>query len=254
MNTRVVIPQEPDAGASGRVALVTGGARGIGLACARQLAHAGYKVAITYRSTAPPADLPPGILAVSCDVTSSEQVDKAFTAIEEALGPVEILVSNAGITKDTLVLRMGDDDFDSVLEANLSGGFRVARRAVQKMMRARWGRIVFISSVVGATGQAGQANYAASKAGLVGLARSLAREFASRKITVNVVAPGPIATDMLDQLNEDRQLAITSAVPLGRLGEPDEVAAAIRFLVSEDAGYVTGAVIPVDGGLGMGAW
>src|SRR3954470_8066107 len=197
-----------------RVVLVTGGAKGIGLACARAFADNGYSVAVTYRSAPPPDDAGQGILAVPCDVTDSAQVDAAFSMIEEKLGPVEILVSNAGITNDTLVLRMSDDDFDSVIEANLAGGFRVAKRAVQKMMRARWGRIIFISSVVGATGQAGQANYAASKSGLVGLARSLAREFASRHITCNVVAPGPIRTDMLDTIAENHRSAIEQAVPL----------------------------------------
>ncbi len=235
-----------------RVALVTGGSRGIGHATARALRDAGYRVAVTYRSSPPPPE--DGLFAVACDITSTESVDAAFDAIEAELGPVEILVANAGITHDTLVLRMSDADFDEVIETNLAGSFRVARRAVQKMMRARWGRIVFVSSVVGATGQAGQANYAASKAGLVGLARSLAREFASRSVTVNVVAPGPVATDMFDALPEARRDAIASVVPLGRLGAPDEVAAAITFLVSDGAAYITGAVLPVDGGLGMGVW
>lgn len=233
--------------------LVTGGARGIGWACAQAFAAAGHRVAVTYRSAGPP-DGNDDILAVRCDVTDSDQIDMAFSTIEDELGPVEILVSNAGITRDMLVLRMGDEDFDSVVDTNLAGGFKVAKRAVQKMMRARWGRIIFISSVTGATGQAGQANYAASKAGLVGLARSFAREFASRKITVNVVAPGPIATDMLDALSDDRLSAIETAVPLGRLGTPDEVAAAVCFLATDEAAYVTGAVLPVDGGLGMGVW
>jgi len=236
-----------------RVVLVTGGAKGIGLACARQFASRGHRVAITYRSP-PEGGIDEGILAVPCDVTDSTQVDAAFTTVEGELGPVEILVANAGITKDTLVLRMSDEDFQTVIDTNLAGSFRVARRAVQKMMRARWGRIIFISSVVGATGQAGQANYAASKAGMVGLARSLAREFASRKITVNVVAPGPIATDMLAELPADRQSMIEAAVPLARMGDPDEVAAAVTYLASERAGYVTGVVLPVDGGLGMGGW
>jgi len=235
-----------------RVVLVTGGSRGIGLAAAKALAADGYRVAVTYRS-APPTDSPE-LLAVRCDVTDTEQVDAAFGEIEATLGPVEILIANAGITHDTLVLRMSDRDFDEVVATNLAGGFKVARRAVQKMMRARYGRIVFISSVVGGAGQAGQANYAASKAGLVGLARSLAREFASRSITVNVVAPGPIDTDMLDALSDERRKAIGGAVPLGRLGTVDEVAATISFLVSDGASYITGAVIPVDGGLGMGVW
>ena len=185
-------------------------------------------------------------------MTDPGQVDKAFTEVEDALGPVEVLVSNAGITRDALVLRMSDRDFTDVVDANLAGGYRVAKRAVRTMMRARWGRIIFISSIVGSTGQAGQANYAASKAGLVGLARSLAREFASRAITVNVVSPGPMATDMMDTIPEDRRAAIAEAVPLGRFGTPEEVAATIRFLASDEAAYVTGAVVPVDGGLSMG--
>jgi len=235
-----------------RVVLVTGGAKGIGLACARAFADGGDRVAITYRSGPPEGADAEGLLCVPCDVTDPEQVDAAFTAIEEQLGPVEVLVANAGITQDMLVLRMNDDAFTSVLDTNLTGGFRVAKRAVTKMMRARVGRIVFISSVVAATGQAGQANYAASKAGLVGLARSLAREFASRNITVNVVAPGPITTDMTAALGEDRQKAITDAVPLGRFGTTAEVAATVCFLASDAAAYITGAVVPVDGGLGMG--
>ncbi len=239
--------------ATSRVVLVTGGNRGIGLACARAFADAGHQVAVTYRTEPPPADAAAGLLAVKCDVTDVAQIDAAFAEIESALGPVEVLVSNAGVTADMLVLRMSDDDFTGVLDANLVGGFRVAKRAVQKMMRARWGRIVFIGSVVGSTGQAGQANYAASKAGLVGLARSLAREFASRNITVNVVAPGPVATEMFAAVSDDTRSAIEAAVPLGRLAEPDEVAAAVQYLASDAAGYVTGAVLPVDGGLGMGA-
>jgi 3-oxoacyl-[acyl-carrier protein] reductase len=236
----------------GRVVLVTGGAKGIGLATARAFAANGDRVAITYRS-APPADKE-GLLCVPCDVTDEAQVEAAFEQVEEALGPVEILVSNAGITADMLVLRMKEADFTRVIDANLSGGFRVARRAVTKMMRARWGRIIFISSVVGAGGQAGQANYAASKAGLVGLARSLAREFASRNVTVNLVAPGPISTDMMDAVSDERRTALESAVPAGRFGTPEEVAAAVVFLASDAAAYTTGAVIPVDGGLSMGAW
>jgi 3-oxoacyl-[acyl-carrier protein] reductase len=233
--------------------MVTGGSRGIGLACAKAFAAAGDRVAVTYRS-GPPAEADAvGLLCVACDVTDAAQVDAAFTAVEAELGPVEVLVANAGITNDMLVLRMDDTAFASVLDTNLTGGFRTAKRAVQKMMRARWGRVIFISSVVGAAGQAGQANYAASKAGLVGLARSLAREFAARHITVNVVAPGPITTEMTAALSDDRQSLITDAVPLGRFGTPEEVAETVRFLASDAAAYITGAVVPVDGGLGMGA-
>lgn len=234
-----------------RVVLVTGGNRGIGLACARAFAARGDRVAITHRGDPPPAS--DGFLCVRCDVTSDVEVDAAFTEIENTLGPVEILVSNAGMTADMLVLRMGVDNFSSVLDANLTGGFRVAKRAVHKMMKARFGRIIFIGSVVGSTGQAGQANYAASKAGLIGLARSLAREFASRSITVNVVAPGPVETDMFAAVADDTRAAIAEAVPLGRLATPEEIAAAVTFLASDEAGYITGAVLPVDGGLGMGA-
>jgi NAD(P)-dependent dehydrogenase (short-subunit alcohol dehydrogenase family) len=237
-----------------RVVLVTGGSRGIGLATARAFVKNGDKVAVTYRSAPPPDAEAEGLLPVACDVTDSEQVEAAFSKIEAELGPVEVLVSNAGITADMLVLRMGEADFARVVDANLAGGFRVAKRAVTKMMRARWGRIVFVSSVVGATGQAGQANYAASKAGLVGLARSLAREFASRQITVNVVAPGPVATDMIDAVDEKHRQHIEQAVPLGRFGAPEEIAATIVFLASDAAAFTTGAVVPVDGGLGMGAW
>ena len=237
---------------SRRTVLVTGGNRGIGLACARTFAEQGDRVAVTCRGEAPPEVLEAGLLPVACDITDADQVEAAFARVEEELGAVEVLVSNAGITRDSLVLRMSDDDFTDVLEANLTGGFRVARRAVKGMMRARWGRIVFVSSIAGRIGQSGQANYAASKAGLVGLGRSFAKEFASRGVTVNVVAPGPIATDMLSALPEDQQDAYADAVPLGRLGRPEEIAAAVRFLASDEAGYITGAVLPVDGGLFMG--
>ncbi len=234
-----------------RVVLVTGGSRGIGHACATAFAQAGHKVAVTVRSGIPDdlADL--GVLGVTCDVTDAEQVEAAFTQIEDTLGPVEVLVANAGITKDGLVMRMSDEDFTSVIDTNLTGSFRVAKRATKKMMRARFGRVIFISSVVGAIGQAGQANYAASKAGLVGLARSFAKEFGSRNITVNVVAPGPIVTDMLNALSEEQRKAFSDAVPVKRLGDPADIAAAVKFLASDEAGYITGAVIPVDGGLGM---
>jgi|TARA_B110000263_G_scaffold236972_1_gene236803 3-oxoacyl-[acyl-carrier protein] reductase len=237
---------------SRRTVLVTGGNRGIGLACARTFAEQGDRVAVTCRGEAPPEVLEAGLLPVACDITDADQVEAAFARVEEELGAVEVLVSNAGITRDSLVLRMSDDDFTDVLEANLTGGFRVARRAVKGMMRARWGRIVFVSSIAGRIGQAGQANYAASKAGLVGLGRSFAKEFASRGVTVNVVAPGPIATDMLSALPKDQLDAYADAVPLGRLGRPEEIAAAVRFLASDEAGYITGAVLPVDGGLFMG--
>ena len=231
-----------------RVVLVTGGSRGIGLACARRFMDAGDKVAVTYVSTAPPDD----VWGIKCDVTDAAQVDAAFAEIEEKFGPVEILVSNAGITKDTLLLRMSEADFASVLDANLTGAFRVTKRAVQGMLRARRGRIVLLASVVGLLGSAGQANYAASKAGLVGFARSLARELGSRSITVNVVAPGPVATDMTAALGEERLTQLTEAVPLGRMATPDEIAGVVEFLAGDDAAYITGAVIPVDGGLGMG--
>jgi 3-oxoacyl-[acyl-carrier protein] reductase len=232
----------------GRTVLVTGGARGIGLAVARRFAAIGDRVAVTYHSSPPPE----GLFGVRCDVTSQADVDAAFATVEAELGPVEVLVSNAGITKDTLLLRMSEDDFTSVVDANLTAAYRVCKRAAQGMLRARRGRIVLVSSVVGLMGSAGQANYAASKAGLVGLARSLARELGSRSITVNVVAPGPVETDMTAALGADRLAAITAAVPLGRTASPDEVAGVIAFLASADAAYITGAVIPVDGGLGMG--
>lgn len=231
-----------------RVVLVTGGSRGIGLATARHFASLGDQVAVTYNSSPPPDDL----FGVKCDVTSNADVDAAFTAVEEKFGPVEILVSNAGVTKDGLLLRMGESDFVDVIDANLNAAYRVAKRAAQGMLRARRGRIIFVSSVVGLLGSAGQANYAASKAGLVGLARSIARELGSRSITANVIAPGPVMTDMIAALSAERQEALTAAVPLGRMASPDEIASVIAFVASDAAGYITGAVIPVDGGLGMG--
>jgi 3-oxoacyl-[acyl-carrier protein] reductase len=218
------------------------------LACAQRFAALGDHVAITYNSTPPP----PEFFGVKCDVTKTEEVDAAFTAIEEKFGPVEILVSNAGVTKDVLLLRMSETDFVDVLDANLTGAFRVVKRATQGMLRARKGRIILMSSVVGLLGSAGQANYAASKAGLVGFARSLARELGSRSITVNVVAPGPVATDMTAALSEERLKELSAAVPLSRVATPDEIAGVVCFLAGPDAAYITGAVIPVDGGLGMG--
>ncbi|MEV8097434.1 3-oxoacyl-[acyl-carrier-protein] reductase [Kitasatospora sp. NPDC085879] len=236
-----------------RSVLVTGGNRGIGLAIAKAFAEAGDKVAITSRSGEVPAELAAHeVLAVKCDITDAAQVDAAFAEIEEKQGAVEVLVANAGITKDTLLLRMSEDDFTSVLDTNLTGTFRVVKRAATKMLRARKGRVVLISSVVGLLGSPGQANYAASKAGLVGFARSLARELGSRNITINVVAPGFVDTDMTAVLSEDRRKEIVSGVPLGRYAAPSEVAATVRFLSSDEAAYITGAVIPVDGGLGMG--
>ena len=233
--------------AAGRVVLITGGNRGIGLACARAFAAQGDRVAVTSRS----GDVE-GFLTVKCDVTSESDVDAAFTQVENELGAVEVLVANAGVTRDGLAVKMTDESFGAVLDANLAGAFRVARRAMPKMMRARGGRLIFLSSVVGLLGSAGQANYAASKAGLVGLARSLARELASRNITANVVAPGPITTDMTGALSDEQISTITTNVPLARMGSADEVAAAVTFLASPQAAYITGAVLPVDGGLGMG--
>ena len=241
-----------DALTGGRVALVTGGNRGIGLAVARRLRRSGHRVVVTYRDVPPASAEADGLICVRCDVTDPSSVKSAVEEAVDAAGPVEILVSNAGITRDGLMLRMSDDAFSAVINANLTGGFRIAKQTVRSMVRRRWGRIVFISSVSGLGGQPGQANYAASKAGLVGLARSMAKEFASRNVTVNVIAPGPIATDMLGALNPDQVDAIVDRVPLGRVGEPDELAAAVDFFVSEDAGYITGALLAVDGGISMG--
>ena len=232
----------------GRSVLVTGGSRGIGLAIATAFKEAGDQVAVTYNTSPPPE----GFLGVKCDITDQEQVDAAFDAIQAEQGPVEVLVANAGITRDTLLLRMSDDDWDAVLQTNLTGSFRVARRAAKGMLRLRKGRIVFISSVVGLLGSPGQVNYAASKSGLIGMARSIARELGSRGITANVVAPGFVETDMTAVLPEETQKQYLSQIPLGRFGLTEEIANAVRWLSSEEAGYITGAVIPVDGGLGMG--
>lgn len=231
-----------------RSVLVTGGNRGIGRAIAEAYAAAGDRVAVTSRS----GGAPEGVLDVRCDITDPAAVEAAFAQVEEAHGPVEVLVANAGITADTLLLRMSEDDWSSVIDTNLTASFRLAKRAAKGMLRMRRGRIVFISSVVGLLGSAGQANYAASKAGLVGMARSLARELGSRSITANVVAPGFVETDMTAVLTDDQRAAIKGQVPLQRYGTPEEVAAAVLWLTGEQGGYVTGAVIPVDGGLGMG--
>jgi|TARA_B110000444_G_scaffold53022_1_gene48915 3-oxoacyl-[acyl-carrier protein] reductase len=229
--------------------LVTGGSRGIGLATATLFADQGHKVAITAR--APEID-DDRILAVPCDQSVSDEVENAFKTIESEIGPVEILVANAGITRDQLMLRMTDEDFADVINVNLTGTYRIARRAAKKMVRARWGRLIFLSSVVGLSGSAGQVNYAASKSGLVGLARSLARELGSRSITANVISPGPVDTDMFRALTDEQQSMITKAVPLGRTATTSEIASLAAFLASDAAAYITGSIIPIDGGLGMG--
>lgn len=231
-----------------RSVLVTGGSRGIGLAAAHAFAAQGDRVAVTYRSSEPPQ----GLLAIHCDVTKPDDVESAFDVVEAEHGPVEVLVANAGITRDTLLLRMTDDDWDDVIATNLTGAYRVARRAARAMLRAHGGRMIFVSSVVGLSGSGGQANYAATKSGLVGFARSLAREFGSRGITANVVAPGFVETDLTAVLREPRRAELLDQIPLKRYATPDEIAGVIRFLASDEAAYITGAVIPVDGGLGMG--
>lgn len=232
----------------GRSVLVTGGNRGIGRAIAERFREAGDDVAVTYRSGEPPE----GFLAVRCDITDPDAVEAAFSEVEQEQGPVEVLVANAGVNRDTLLLRMSEDDWSDVIETNLTGTFRVTKRAAKGMLRLRRGRIVLISSVVGLLGSAGQVNYAASKAGLVGVARSLSRELGSRSITTNVVAPGFVETDMTDALPEDKKAEYKAQIPLGRYATPQEVAGAVFWLASDEGGYVTGAVIPVDGGLGMG--
>jgi 3-oxoacyl-[acyl-carrier protein] reductase len=231
-----------------RTVLVTGGNRGIGYAIAAEFLAQGHRVAVTARSGAGPE----GALTVRADVTDAASVDAAFSEVEEKLGPVEVVVANAGITRDTLLLRMSDEDFTEVLDTNLSGAFRVVKRASKGMLKARFGRVVLVSSVVGLLGSAGQVNYAASKAGLVGIARSLTRELGSRGITANVVAPGFIETDMTAELPEEQQKQYLSQIPAARFASPTEVARVITWLASDDAGYISGAVIPVDGGLGMG--
>ncbi|MEC7915683.1 MAG: 3-oxoacyl-ACP reductase FabG [Actinomycetota bacterium] len=232
-----------------RTVLVTGGNRGIGLATAQLFADLGHRVAVTARD---PKSVDDRIMSVSCDQTDSDAVDAAFEDIESNLGAVQVLVANAGITRDQLLLRMSDEEFSAVIDTNLTGSYRMARRATRAMLRARWGRLIFVSSVVGLLGSAGQVNYAASKAGLVGLARSMARELGSRNITSNIVSPGPVETEMFASLTDDQQTTIIEQVPLGRVARPDEIAETIAFLASDSAAYITGAVIPIDGGLGMG--
>ncbi len=231
-----------------RTVLVTGGNRGIGKAVAQRLHADGHRVAVTHRGSG----APDGLFGVHCDVTDPDSVDEAFTAVEAEFGPVEVVVSNAGITDDTLLMRMKDEQFTRVVEANLAGAFRVAKRASRGMLRAKAGRLIFIGSVVGQSGTAGQVNYASSKAGLIGMARSLTRELGSRNITANVVAPGFIDTDMTAGLDDKTQELAVAAIPLGRKGSADDVAGAVSFLAGDDAGYISGAVIPVDGGMGMG--
>jgi 3-oxoacyl-[acyl-carrier protein] reductase len=250
-------PDDTDRSRPGRVVLVTGGSRGIGLACARRFQALGDQVAVTYLTSAPPdpvALLPTAspLFPVACDVTNGASVESAFAAVEKELGPVQVLVANAGVTKDTLLLRMGEEAWDEVIATNLTGVYRTTRRALGPMVRAHGGRIVIVSSVVGFLGSPGQVNYGSAKAGLVGLARSLAREVGSRGITVNVVAPGIVDTDMIASLGDQRVEELRSRVPLGRSASADEVAGAVVFLSSDDAAYVTGAVLAVDGGLGMG--
>lgn len=234
--------------ATARTVLVTGGSRGIGRAAAERLRADGHRVAVTHRGSG----VPEGTFGVECDVTDSASVDAAFTAVEAELGPVEVLVSNAGMNEDTLLMRMKEEQFTRVVDANLSGAFRVTKRASRGMLRARFGRIILIGSVVGQSGTAGQVNYASSKAGLIGMARSLTRELGSRDVTANVVAPGFIDTDMTSGLDEKTQELALAAIPMGRQGSAEDVAGAVSFLAGDDGGYISGAVLPVDGGMGMG--
>ncbi len=231
-----------------RTVLVTGGNRGIGFAIAEEFLAQGHRVAVTARSGSGPE----GSLTVRADVTDTAAVDAAFAEVEAKLGPVEVVVANAGITRDTLLMRMTEDDFDAVVDTNLGGSFRVIKRASKNMLKARYGRIVLISSVVGLYGSAGQVNYAASKAGLVGMARSITRELGARGITANVVAPGFIETDMTAELPETQQAEYKRNIPAGRFATPNEVAKVVAWIAGDDAAYISGAVIPVDGGLGMG--
>ena len=233
---------------SSRVVLVTGGSKGIGRTLAERFRDAGYRVAATYRS----GGVPDGVLGLQCDFTDQEQVEAAFTAVEAELGPVEILVANAGVTKDTLLMRMSDEDWDTVIDTNLTGPFRVVRRASRPMMRGRFGRIILVSSVVALLGSPGQVNYSSSKAALVGMARSITRELGVRGVTANVIAPGFIETDMTAVLPDEVIADYKKRIPAGRLGVVDDVAAAALFLAGDQAGYISGAVLPVDGGLGMG--
>lgn len=234
-----------------RVVLVTGGNRGIGAAIAERFAQAGDRVVVGHRTSAP-ADFSQRIVSVNIDVTDSQTLDEAFALIEKEIGPVEVLIANAGITRDNLILRMSDEDFDEVNETNFGGAFKCAKRAAKGMLKLKRGRLIFIGSVVGLLGSAGQSNYAATKSGLIGLARSLARELGSRSITANVIAPGFVETDMTHALSDERKSQIAAAIPLGRFAIADEIAGVAFFLASSDAGYISGAVIPVDGGLGMG--
>ncbi|MEU5435404.1 3-oxoacyl-ACP reductase FabG [Streptomyces sp. NPDC020719] len=231
-----------------RSVFITGGNRGIGRAIAEAMVANGDRVAVTCRSGEPPA----GALGVACDITSPEDIEAAFKLVEEKHGPVEVLIANAGITRDALLVRMAEDDFTAVLDTNLTGAYRVAKRAMRGMLRNRYGRMVFISSAGALRGEPGQANYAAAKAGLIGLTRSLTREVGARGITFNVVAPGLVATDMTAALPEDRLTQLVKEVPVGRIADPKEIAAAVRFLASDEASYITGEVLRVDGGAGMG--